>query len=504
MNRIAVSAAYTVLAAMCVLACSSSGSEKEKPQPICTMGVLVCSDDNSEVRTCSAENEIIVVETCDCDSCYDGVCMNEEDFCDYRITSCDTDTSGSTAVLNPHRDSPCCPAEKRDDCLKGTICNPGFGCVVTSAPCSRGTVACNSAGDKLLICRGGEWEEMGDCPCGCENGACRSGDMGRCAYTFDSCLDIRTESRRLLSGSPDCCPATVERRCAEGVGCWDKDGGCKDLLAVPDGDDDEEADISEEPLPDGDVDEDREIPLTKSGSVTIGETRSYLNDRSVMSMAYASAHFAQIQTTPGGTTYGDCIVYPWDPDQEIQTNPGLNAGQVTVTGAKIDPIILTPREVESYGWLYDDDMGDGVQDLFDDGESIGVSAYGGVGVGGFNGSFSAVAEIGGLTPDLFDGALELSTASPPSFTWTPGGDEMIFTASAYLFENMAIVEGATITCITADDGEFAFPSVALDELPDGAQSFTVSVIRRGFSDLRVGDAQVFMGSIITLTRTWSE
>ncbi len=276
---------------------------------------------------------------------------------------------------------------------------------------------------------------------------------------------------------------------------------------APDGDapdgDAPDGDAPDGDAPDGDAPDGDETSFRYTGSVTLSEMEMISPGPTVTRIASAGAYFSRTAATSGaGIVVDHCLVFPYPSDEPVETSLGLNAGVISISGAAISPITLTPYQSAGYGWLYSDDMGDGVTELFSTDDTLQAVVSGGDEISSLNGIIPVCTPFAGLAPDLRDPDLDASI--PTSLSWTPAEGRITATISGFELLEGSIMTGATVMCTEdSDDGSITFPSAALSYLPDSFYSLTLTVSRTHSERKTAGDSEVYFGATCTLSRSYN-
>lgn len=235
------------------------------------------------------------------------------------------------------------------------------------------------------------------------------------------------------------------------------------------------------------------------GHVNVMEYRYYGSPP----IAAASAGFyEQEASSQTPIQVGDCTVYPYDGQTAPSQVLGLDAGTVTITGAKVSPIQLTPTWYDTAGYAYASDLAAGVGELFAPGQAMRATVEGKGPIATFmDVTFQAPPDIEGLEPDILVPGYTWP-ATPLSLRWQGRGEQMIITLALYRLAGSTMT-GMTASCATADDGSFDLPAGVYDYAPAQPNQATVLVMRSATRDVIEGETQLWVGVQTAVGRNFS-
>ena len=171
---------------------------------------------------------------------------------------------------------------------------------------------------------------------------------------------------------------------------------------------------------------------------------------------------------------GPCDRYFYDyPSDPIDYNY-LNGGNVTVTGANVSPIHLTPTAY-TYGYYYTPDYEPtSVSDLFAPGDIIHYTTAGHGILPAFSGQLAAPQMINITQPANFDALTSLPSGAM-AFSWTPGDARWVTVSLSTMRSDY---KSQSIVCTVDDaDGTVTVPGSLMSNLYSNPYSMYVSVTR---------------------------
>lgn len=151
-----------------------------------------------------------------------------------------------------------------------------------------------------------------------------------------------------------------------------------------------------------------------------------------------------------------------------------NGGNVTLTGASVSPIHLTPTSYE-YGYYYTADYDPAaVADLFDHGDALSFHTAGNGSIPSFSGESTGTQMIEVTQPADF-ATLNSLPSGAMTFAWTAGSASGVTVTVSTMNDDYQTM---TIVCTAEDaDGELTIPQSLMQDLYNNPYSLTVSVSR---------------------------
>ena len=241
-------------------------------------------------------------------------------------------------------------------------------------------------------------------------------------------------------------------------------------------DDDSSDDDDDDDNDDNDDDNDDDDNDDLWGSVTMGEGYASSNYLALTYYNYVAASFfdpadfASWNVPVESTQYCDRYYYDYS---NLPSYWYFNGGNVTVTGANVSPIQLTPVAY-SLGHYYQADYDpSATTNLFDTGDTISFSTTGNGSIPAFTGMVTAPNQMTVTIPANFD-SLTTVPAGAMNFAWNSGaGDHVLITVST-----VKNLYGQTVTCVVDDaKGSFSVPASLMSDLYSSPDTMTVSLMR---------------------------
>lgn len=203
---------------------------------------------------------------------------------------------------------------------------------------------------------------------------------------------------------------------------------------------------------------------TQGGGVVVFEVRA--PGVSDLEAGGVGASFDLLQITPGAppvAIVGACEVRHTSEGSDIlQTGPSFDAGQITVGVAE------TNYTLDYVGDTYVSNAPEDQIEFFEAGDSILITAAGGLEVGAFEMSVVAPADPTITSPvwGSFDGG---DRNEPLSIVWTgtSSASAVISIIPVDVFPEPGVADGNAITCTVPDTGSYTVPVEALAYLPEG-------------------------------------
>ena len=266
-------------------------------------------------------------------------------------------------------------------------------------------------------------------------------------------------------------------------------------------DDDDSGDDDDDDNDDDNDDDDDTSGNDLWGSIYISEGYTSSNYTSLTYSNYAGASFydpdeAAAWNTPEESA-GDCERYFYDNPNPYDYNY-LNGGTVTLTGANVTPIHLTPTAYQ-YGYYYTPDYDYlNCANLFDGGDTIAFSNTGSGSVPAFSGQINAPGEVTITQPSNFD-SLTTAPSGAMTFAWqTSEADNvsvMVSTTKNYKTQ--------TIICRVDDaDGSVTIPQSLMEDLYSSPESTTFQILKFNSDEFSASGKYVGMTAQTYRQRTY--
>lgn len=172
---------------------------------------------------------------------------------------------------------------------------------------------------------------------------------------------------------------------------------------------------------------------------------------------------------------GDCVARFLPGSQPVVQYVASSAGEVTVTGGMTDPIVF---DASGSAECLDANVTDGLEDLFESGQTLTFVGSGGADFPQFTASLLAPAPIEGSATSIAPGsAVEMS--------WDSGDSDYVEITVAT--ESITGGDRHAIVCRTGDVGTFLVPPSMTITLPTDNTGYTVSFSRNRVAHLEYED-----------------